>query len=250
MFDLRQFGTLAPEWYERMHYHHDLGSTNDEAHRLAAEGAVHGTFILADHQSAGRGRRGAQWSCEPGDGLLFSLILRPLFSKLYWSRIALSTGLGIAEALQDQWGLEALVKWPNDIYIGNKKCAGILAEARDNHVIVGIGVNVMAAPRAIDSRVEAIALANVVSKPVSRERVLAKLLPAIMAQVDLCADDFESQLGRLRKKCYLTGKRIQFKAHECLVDGLVRGIGRDGTLQVEVDGLARDFSQASDIELL
>lgn len=250
MFDLRQFGTLAPEWYECMHYHQELESTNDEAHRLAAEGAGHGTLILAEHQTAGRGRRGALWACEPGDGLLFSLILRPSFLKLHWSRIALATGLGIAEGLQDHWGVEALVKWPNDIYVGDKKCAGILAEARDNYVVVGVGINVMAAPRASDSGIAAVALADVAMKAVSREGVLATLLPAIMAQVDSCAHDFEEQLRRLQGKCYLTGKRIHFTAHERVLGGLVCGIGRDGALQVAVDGILHDFSQASDIRVV
>lgn len=250
MFDLRQFGALAPEWYERIHYHHELKSTNDEAHDLAADGAEHGTLVLADHQTAGRGRRGARWMCAPGDGLLFSLVLRPSLPKLHWGRLALSTGLGIAEALQDAWQVRAQVKWPNDIYISKRKCAGILAEARDSHVVVGVGINVLTAPSGGSSRMAAIALAEAASKRLTRERVLAELLPAIMREVNLCTDDFEGQLGRLREKCCLTGKRIRFTAHDAVLEGLVHGIGHDGALQVEEDGKIRDFSQASDIELL
>ncbi|MGB1935977.1 MAG: biotin--[acetyl-CoA-carboxylase] ligase [Akkermansiaceae bacterium] len=250
MFDLRQFGALAPEWYERIHYHHELESTNDAAHDLAACGAEHGTLVLADHQTAGRGRRGAQWTSAPGDGLLFSLVLRPSLPKLHWSRLALSTGLGLAEALQDKWQITAHVKWPNDIYISERKCAGILVEARDDHVVIGMGINVLSAPTVSNSRISAIAMAEATSKPLSRERVLAVLLPAIMHEVNGCADHFETQLNRLRGKCYLTDKRIRFRMQDAVLDGLVRGIGPDGILQVEVDGELKGFSQASDIDVL
>ncbi len=103
MFDLRQFASISPDWYLRLNYHEELDSTNDEARRLAEDGAEHGTVVLADHQLAGRGRRGSSWISGPGDGLLFSLIIRPDFPQSHWSRIALATGLGMATALNEKW---------------------------------------------------------------------------------------------------------------------------------------------------
>jgi len=250
MFDLRQFAALAPDWYLRLHYHHELDSTNDEARRLAEAGAEHGTVVLSDHQTAGRGRRGASWVSEPGDGLLFSIVVRPSFPKTNWSRIALAAGIGIAETLNARWGVQAQVKWPNDIYIQDKKCAGILTEAREDFVIVGIGLNVLSAPPSENARIEAIAVADVVQCPVSREMVLAALLTGIMAEVDACAEHFSAQLQRMQGACYLTGKHIKFSAHEKQLSGLVRGVGSDGSLQVEVDGKLMSFSQASEINVL
>ena len=250
MFDLRQFAALAPDWYLRLHYHHELDSTNDEARRLAEAGAEHGTVVLSDHQTAGRGRRGASWVSEPGDGLLFSIVVRPSFPKTNWSRIALAAGIGIAETLNARWGVQAQVKWPNDIYIQDKKCAGILTEAREDFVIVGIGLNVLSAPPSENARIEAIAVADVVQCPVSREMVLAALLTGIMTEVDACAERFEAQLERMRGACYLTGKHIKFSAHDKQLSGLVRGVGSDGSLQVEVDGKLMSFSQASEINVL
>ena len=142
------------------------------------------------------------------------------------------------------------IKWPNDIYIQDKKCGGILTEAREDFVIVGIGLNVMSAPPSGNARIEAIAVADVVQCPVSREMVLAALLTGIMAEIDACAGHFEVQLERLRKSCYLTGKSIKFSAHEKEFSGLVRGVGPDGALQVEVDGEVMSFSQASEINVL
>ena len=250
MFDLRQFAALAPDWYLRLHYHHELDSTNDEARRLAEAGAEHGTVVLSDHQTAGRGRRGASWVSEPGDGLLFSIVVRPSFPKTNWSRIALAAGIGIAETLNARWGVQAQVKWPNDIYIQDKKCAGILTEAREDFVIVGIGLNVLSAPPSENARIEAIAVADVVQCPVSREMVLAALLTGIMAEVDACAEHFSTQLESMQGACYLTGKHIKFSAHEKQLSGLVRGVGSDGSLQVEVDGKLMSFSQASEINVL
>ena len=250
MFDLRQFASLAPDWYLRLNYHEQLDSTNDEARRLAEDGAEHGTVVLADHQSAGRGRRGANWISGSGDGLLFSIILRPDFPKNNWSRIALAAGLGIATGLNDKWGVAAQVKWPNDIYLRGRKCGGILAEAREDFVVLGVGMNVIAAPSASDSGVPAIALGDVVREPVTREMVFATVLDGIMREVECCGDDFGKQLSRLRDVCYLTGKSIEFSTSGSRLAGIVHGIGEDGSLMVEVDGVITSYAQAAEIRVV
>ncbi len=255
MFDLRQFASIAPEWYLRLHYHDELGSTNDEARRLALEGAGHGTVVLADHQSSGRGRRGATWASDPGDGLLFSLVLRPDFEKKCWSRIALATGLGIAHALRAGWGVAAEVKWPNDIYVHARKCAGILAEAREDFVVVGVGLNVIASPKGGLSPEgkgvgEPIAVCDVLPSPVSRERVLAAVLAAVLVEVEACADRFDEQMARLRGICFLTGKTIEFTASDARRVGKVVGMGADGSLQVEQGGAVVAYSQAAEIRVI
>jgi len=250
MFDLRQFAGLSPDWYLRLHYYDELDSTNDEARKLAESGAKHGSVVLCDHQLAGRGRRGAQWLCEPGDGLLFSMLLRPTLPKAKWGRLALVAGLGIVEALNQKWAVGAQVKWPNDIYIGGSKCAGILVETQEDFAIVGIGVNVTGAPTSGDDRMDAVALADNISASMSRERVLAELLDGVFGQVNVCHEEFESQLSRLQKSCYLSGKRIRFTAHGDEFAGLVQGFDSDGGLRVEVDGELMSFSQASEISLV
>src|SRR5210317_745264 len=122
MFDLQRFSEIAPGMSHQLRYHEQLESTNDEAHRIAAEGAEHGTVVLAEDQTKGRGRRGAAWLSESGEGLTFSIVLRPAFGKECYGRVALAAGLGIATALNDSYQLTAEVKWPNDIYIDGKKC--------------------------------------------------------------------------------------------------------------------------------
>ena len=111
-----------------------VGSTNERARELAEDGAAHGTLVTADEQTAGRGRQGRGWVTPPGVAIAASLILRE-FDDL----LPLRAGLAVADVA----GPDALVKWPNDVWIDGRKVAGILVEARGNEwAILGIGVNV------------------------------------------------------------------------------------------------------------
>ncbi len=246
MFDLRQFAALAPEWYVRLRYYEELGSTNDEACRLAELGAEHGTVVLAEYQLQGRGRRGSVWFSERGDGLLFSLVLRPSSPVSCWSRIALSTGLAIAEVLRTEFGVPAEVKWPNDIYIHGRKCAGILVETRGDFVIVGVGLNVDAAPKEEAS----VAVNDLLASPVSREKILARVLDMILKESAACENEFPAQLARLREICYLSGKKIVFSAEEKNQSGEVLGIGIDGGLIVENETGVTTYVQAAEIRVV
>ena len=245
MFDLRQFAAIAPDFYQKLHWHEQLESTNDEAHRLAEDGVEHATIVLAEHQTKGRGRRGAEWMSGSGDGLLFSVVLRPQLEQRYYGRIALAAGLGIALVLIDEFSIPARVKWPNDILISSKKCCGILVEASNDSVVLGVGLNVLNAPRGD----EFIAINDVASEPVSREEILALVLAAIMGEVDRCAENFALQLNRIEAISYLSGKKITFLSGEQQHQGSVVGIGEDGSLLVRTNGRLRQFTQASDIQL-
>src|SRR5579871_5198586 len=108
---------------------------------MAPADAAHGTVALAEHQTAGRGRRGGVWLDEPGAGLALSLVLRPPGPLARWPELTLIA----AEAVADAVGPGATVKHPNDVLLDGRKVAGILAEATD-HVVLGIGVNVGSAP--------------------------------------------------------------------------------------------------------
>lgn len=119
----------------------ELSSTNDEARRLAAEGAGEGTLVIAERQTAGRGRRGRIWYSPPGTGLWCSLVLRPPAS-LAPPLVALLLGLAIARGIRACCGVPALLKWPNDVLIAGGKVAGILCEAGPGGLVAGFGVDV------------------------------------------------------------------------------------------------------------
>jgi BirA family biotin operon repressor/biotin-[acetyl-CoA-carboxylase] ligase len=244
MFDLQRFSDIAPEFSEQLYCHEQLGSTNDEACRLAAEGAPHGTVILAECQAKGRGRRGAIWLSEPGKGLTFSIVLRPRFGREHNGKIALAAGLGIATALRESFFMPAELKWPNDILIAGRKCCGILVEAQDDCVVLGVGLNVYSAPDGFA------ALAEFSEKIISREQLLALLLRDISNEVGRCGDQFEAQIRKIEQICYLTDKSVHFQSGGSAYQGEVEGLAADGSLIVRIGGSPVRFTQASDLRTM
>ena len=132
---------------KKIYYYDETDSTNVRASRLAEEGAEHGTLVVADQQDAGKGRRGRGWSSLPGTGIFMTLILKPELNPSNASMLTLVAAMAVAKGITRCTGMEAKIKWPNDIIINNKKVAGILTELsaeidRINYIILGIGINV------------------------------------------------------------------------------------------------------------
>jgi BirA family biotin operon repressor/biotin-[acetyl-CoA-carboxylase] ligase len=120
-------------------------STNDRARELAEAGAPSGTIVTADAQTAGRGRRGRVWSAPPGAALLYSAVLRPLEAE--HTLLPLAVPVAVCEAVESLVPVECLIKWPNDVWIEERKVAGVLIEARPPEwAVIGIGVNVAIEP--------------------------------------------------------------------------------------------------------
>ena len=127
-------------------HRHSLGSTNDLARELAAAGAPQGTVVTADEQVAGRGRQGRSWTAPAGKALLYSAIVRPLQQRHLV--LPLAASLAVAEAAEEVADVSCAIKWPNDVWIEGRKCAGVLIEARpqDGWAVIGVGLNVSIEP--------------------------------------------------------------------------------------------------------
>lgn len=128
-------------------YKEITGSTNADVRKLAEDGAKNGLLVFADAQTAGKGRRGREWDSPKGTNLYFSMLLKPQFEPYKASMITLVAAYSVARAIRENTGLDAKIKWPNDIVIGKKKVCGILTEMsmeRDyiHHIVVGVGINV------------------------------------------------------------------------------------------------------------
>lgn len=128
-------------------YFKETDSTNNQAKRLAMEGAEHGTLVVADRQTAGKGRLGRSWTSPAGTGIFMSLILKPAFKPEHASMLTLVAALATAKALEQETGLKPMIKWPNDLVVNKKKVTGILTEMSADvehidYVVVGIGINV------------------------------------------------------------------------------------------------------------
>ncbi|MGQ0734245.1 MAG: biotin--[acetyl-CoA-carboxylase] ligase [Acidobacteriota bacterium] len=168
-----------------------VSSTMDVAGDAAEAGAPEGLVVLADAQTQGRGRRGRTWDSPPGVGLYLSLLLRPSkdWSDPAVSLLTLAAGVGVRAALAKASGVEADLKWPNDVMSDGLKIAGILAEGRTmgaamQAVVLGVGVNVGRGSEPVDPARGATSLEALVGRPVSRGAVLEELLIALAAQCD------------------------------------------------------------------
>ncbi|MCM1252138.1 MAG: biotin--[acetyl-CoA-carboxylase] ligase [Clostridium sp.] len=139
---------ITTEWAGReIHYFSETGSTNIEAKRYAEEGAPHGTTVVADMQSAGRGRRGKSWQSPAGSAIYMTILLRPEFAPDKASMLTLVMALSVADAIAEMTGLSSGIKWPNDIVVNKKKVCGILTEMNAEldyiqYVVIGVGINV------------------------------------------------------------------------------------------------------------
>ncbi len=188
-----------------------IGSTNDVASRLAAGGGHEGAVVIAETQTAGRGRRGRRWLSPPGSGLYVSLVLAPGRARLAPDRatalVTLAAGVALAEAIDTATGLRPEIKWPNDLLVGRRKVAGILAEgvagsARHDRIDrAGYGINVGATEFGPELGDRATSLEREVGRPVNRALLCAETLAAFAARYeDLLEGRFDAILDSWRDR--------------------------------------------------
>ena len=225
------------------------GSTNDEIRKLAQAGAPDGLVLLAEHQTAGRGRRGAAWFSPQGESLAFSILVRPEEPKALWPRLALAAGLAVAEAVES-FGPQAGIKWPNDVWIRHLKVAGILVEAGADFAIVGIGINVKTTKFPPEVAEIATSLQIEGGRAFSLPEVLAAIVRHFSTRRKQIGDSFEGLLSAVRVRCVLTGNRVSLITSSGLKSGVVEGLAPGGELLLRTQfGLER-LIQAEEIRLL
>ncbi len=170
----------------RIVYHERTGSTNDIAKQLADAGELEGTVVIADEQLEGRGRFGRHWVAPAGSSLLFSVILRPRMAPSQVSRVTMALGLGACHGIETETGLAPRLKWPNDLLLNGKKCAGILSEANTtggatDYLVCGLGLNVNFSAATGGIPKNATTIADELGRFVDRERLLCAILAAFEA---------------------------------------------------------------------
>lgn len=250
VFSHRQF-----LWYD------SVPSTNDLAAALAERGAREGCAVIADAQSAGRGRQGRTWSSPAGAGLYVSVILRPPTHAL--ALLTIAAGVAVAEAVQSSTGLDPRLKWPNDVYLGERKIAGLLAEAgsleegtdtggeggedldgpRLTYVVLGIGINVMRAAHPADVAPRASSLEEELGRSVDRGLLLTASFVNLAARYEqLLQRRTEGILGAWRARSQASfGRPVEFDAGARR--GIAEGIDDSGALLVRTDtGVERVIS--------
>ena len=229
-----------------MIYFTTIGSTNDVAAMLASRDGSEGAVVIADAQTAGRGRRGRDWFSPPGSGLYVSVVLTPgraqnAVADRATRLVTLAAGVALSEAVAAGTGLVADLKWPNDLYVGRRKLAGILAEGaggegRPEAIVLGFGINVSAAayPSALGDR--ATSLESELGRPLDRATLLAESLAALSRRYDdLLAGRFDVILDAWRARAPGgNGARVAWTTASGLRSGTTAGLDDEGALLVRV----------------
>ncbi len=215
----------------------EVGSTNDLIAMRAREGAAEGLVIGADFQTHGRGRRGRVWEASPGDGVLFSVLLRPSRVGRDVRLLPIVAAVGVAEGLSELGASVGLV-WPNDLTVDGKKLGGILCELTSvgqelAWAVVGVGINVRTSPALGAGRWEPTSLADVLGAPPTRDRVLVAALRGLGTWFGRWYDDGEAPvLGAFAARDVLIGRTVRVAVGEYLLRGVAAGLDSSGALQV------------------
>lgn len=206
---------------QSIYFYEETDTTNNRARELALEGAPEGTLVVAEKQTAGRGRRGKVWESPLGTGIWMSLVLRPQIMPAEASVLTLLCGLATAEAIKAETGLSAGIKWPNDILINGKKAVGVLTEmdcemSEVHFVIPGIGINVNTASFPPEIADIATSLYLECGKTVSRRRLVHKVLERLEEHYEtfLRTGSFTAMLEDYRKHCITLGKEVHVLGRE------------------------------------
>ena len=219
-----------------------LPSTNTEAARQAARGAREGLCVVAREQTAGRGRRERSWVSSKDAGLYASVVLRPRLEPRAWPLITLAAALAVRDALSEACGLEADIKWPNDLLAGGRKLCGILAEtaegARGRAVILGVGINLNQQAFPAELRDAATSVEAQTGRAPDAEDILAALLRALARRYEAlhAPGGFDATLCEWEAhSTYAHGRRVRVALADETFKGTTRGLDTDGALRVETD---------------
>lgn len=223
-------------------------STNDDLRELAAAGAPDGQILLAREQTAGRGRRGASWHSGGGDSLAFSILARPTAPPALWPRLALAAGLSVAEAIEG-FGTAAGIKWPNDVWIGRRKVAGILVEGGPGFAIIGIGLNVNNSGFPDEITDIATSMRQALGDRIAISEVLAAVIRRFARRGRQIDAEFDDLLAQIRRRCVLTGEHVTLRSASGMRQGTVEGIGDTGELLLRTEQGIQRVIQADEVRI-
>jgi BirA family biotin operon repressor/biotin-[acetyl-CoA-carboxylase] ligase len=220
-------------------------STNSRAAEAAERGATNGSIFCADAQTGGRGRFDRCWESPPGVNLYLSLLLRPPVDPQRAPQLTLVTAVALAKAVEEVARIPARLKWPNDLYLGGKKAAGILAEMSNDldrlrHVVIGVGLNVNAEESHFpkDLRCSATSLMLAAGRTFRRAEVLACFLDCFAESYrDFLSGGLAPLLPEWNRRSLIAGKRVMMRCREGDVWGTAPGVDESGMLLFRRDGL-------------
>lgn len=226
-------------WAGSLRYYQTIDSTNTEAKRLADAGAPHGTVLVADHQTQGRGRMGNTFHSPAQNGIYLSCILRPRCHVSELSHLTCCVAVAICDAIEQATGFRPKVKWINDLIAGNKKIGGILTEMSLDangcvrYAVLGIGINCNQTedfPLALQSI--ATSLSQAISKPVDREALIAHMIDSLYKISTRLITQKAAIMDRYRNDCITIGQEIVVLKGDKKQYGTAVSLTDDGELTV------------------
>ncbi len=232
---------LETSWLGREYHHFPrIGSTNDQALQLAVQGASHGCTVVAEEQTAGRGRLRRTWVSPPGCGIYASMLLLDPIPVREAPQCVLVAGLALVKALSSRYGISATLKWPNDVLVRGRKVAGILAEMQSDQevvrfLVVGVGLNVNHEPRDLEGplRYPATSLAMELGDRVSRRDAL----PALLLHLEQQYERFRrrglgAMLPELEEASCVLGKDVKILRGDEEISGRAVRLTPEGGLKI------------------
>ena len=240
------FRKLLPSW--DLCYYEETSSTNLKAMEAVKAGEVQsGTVFVADKQTLGVGRRGTPWQSQARENLLFSAVIETELPPVAIGKVAIAAGLVLAEKLA-KYSDSITVKWPNDIYIENKKVAGILVQHVDGFSVIGVGLNVFTTDFPVE--LNATSLLLEATTELSREDILISILQGLLEKVSLCEYYFPQILKQLEPFDRLSDHWITYKEEGAMHQAKVLGIAEDASLIVLKNGKTRYLTSVSEIQII
>ncbi len=240
----------------RVHVAEEIGSTSDAARQAALAGEAPGWVLFAESQTAGRGRRDNRWITPKGQDLMFSLLLRPEAPAGLWPRMTTLAALAICLAIEEELPLRPQIKWPNDVYLGDRKVSGLLAEVvtapSGLMLVLGIGLNVNA--REFPPEISAVAtsilkaLPSPPVRPIDRHPLALALLRHLHQQMMRMEQGFDEAVAEVRARSWLLGRQIRATVDGVEVFGRVLDLDPEGHLRLGLpDGGQRILSSAESV---
>ncbi len=234
-----------------------LASTNDEAIEQAKRGADEGLCIVAEGQTAGKGRKGRVWESSENSGLYFSSVLRPNLPKEKLPLLTLMSAVAVFELLKTDYALNPDIKWPNDVLVGEKKICGILAEAVETSkglaVVVGIGINYTSQNFPDELIDTATSIKDETGKKPDPEKLLQSLtsfLSYFYATLNGGGGSKTILEEWTKRSSYAEGKKVKVSSDTGQFSGITRGVESNGALRVLTDSGSLRIVRAGDVEYL
>lgn len=236
---------LSPEnpWGRTMQYYDSISSTNDVLKQIALQGAPHGTILIADRQTGGRGRLGRSFLSPANVGIYMSVLLRPECSPDALMHLTCASAVAMCEAIRRSIGLQVGIKWTNDIVFEKKKLSGILTEmslnqqGRIDYAVIGIGVNCCQKQADFPPEIQGIAgsLAMAAQKSIDRNALAAAMTDCLWEMSEDLLSQKDVLMERYRRHCITLGKEISVCRADTCRRGRALDIDSEGALIVRYD---------------